>query len=286
MGVSLPWPAMFFSSACFGLAVAMVAAWVGPAWDAYARGYVADLRPRMVALGLDDQGVAKALRWWGAALAGTLLVFGVLAAMPPVALGMAYVVFVAPRYWLDYLIDRRRVLLRDQMVRASAALANAARAGLSLQQGLENVAAETPAPLRGELTRVVSDYHSGRPLGDSLREAERRLNIEAFTTFAAAILACLERGGRVTFALDRISTGLQEMQRLERKMEADTAAGRQLATILGLFPIFFLLMFIVLDPTSTSLLFQTLIGQMVLLAVGAVVYVSVKWCMSILKVDF
>jgi Flp pilus assembly protein TadB len=277
---------MLLSSALLFAAVFLAAMWTGPAWDSYTKRYISDLRPRLIALGLDDDGVVKALRWWGIALFGTLVVFGVLAGMPPVALGLAYVVFVVPRFILDHLIARRRMTLRDQMVRASGALANTARAGLSLQQGLEKVSQEAPHPLKAELKRIVHDYHAGRPLADSLRETERRLNIESFTMFSSAILVCLERGGRVSFALDRISTTLQEMQRLERKLEADTAAGRKLALILACFPFVFLVLFAVLDPVSTGYLFATLLGQFVLLAVGALVYVSVRWCMRILNVDF
>lgn len=281
-----PYLLMLLSSMLVFAGVFLAAMWIGPAWDSYTRRYIGDLRPRLMALGLDNQGVVRALRWWGVALFATLLVFGVLAGMPPVALGLAYVVFVSPRFILDYLINRRRVKLRDQMVRVSAALANTSRAGLALQQGLEKVAEDTPQPLKAELKRIVRDYHAGRPLADSLREVERRLNLEAFTMFSSAILVCIERGGRVTFALDRISTGLQEMQRLERKLEADTAAGRKLATILAMFPMFFLLMFAVLDPISTWFLFDKTLGHFVLLGVGALVYVAVRWCMVILRVDF
>ena len=281
-----PYLLMLLASGLVFAGVFLAAMWIGPAWDSYTRRYIGDLRPRLMALGLDSQGVVRALRWWGVALFSTLLVFGVLAGMPPVALGLAYVVFVSPRFILDYLINRRRVKLRDQMVRVAASLANTARAGLALQQGLVTVAAETPQPLKTELKRIVRDYHAGRPLADSLREVERRLNLEAFTMFSSAILVCIERGGRVTFALDRISTGLQEMQRLERKLEADTAAGRKLAMLLGMFPLIFLLMFAVLDPISTWFLFDKTLGQFVLLGVGAMVYVAVRWCMVILRVDF
>lgn len=277
---------MLFSSLLVCATVFLTAVWVGPAWDAYARSYISDLRPRLTALGMDNAAVGRSLRWWGVALFATVLLFGVIGGMPPVALGLAYLVFISPRYILDHLINQRRTLLRDQMVRASAALANSSRAGLSLQQGLQAVAKDTPKPLQNELKRIVHDYESGRPLADALREVERRLNLEAFTMFCSAILICLERGGRVTFALDRISEGLQEMQRLERKMEADTAAGRKLATMLGMFPFFFLIMFAVLDPVSTWFLFETILGQMILLVVGVIVFFAVRWCMNILDVDF
>ncbi len=42
-----------------------------------------------------------------------------------------------------------------------------------------------------------------------------------------------EGKGKITDALERISRSLQENQRLERKMEADTASGRKVIIILG-----------------------------------------------------
>ena len=76
------------------------------------------------------------------------------------------------------------------------------------------------------------------------------------------------------------------MQRLERKLEADSASGRKLAPLLALFPLFFLGLFTLMDPVSMNLLYTTLIGNLVLLLVGFIVFVAFKWCMFILNKDF
>ena len=274
------------SSVLTAAATGLVAMWIGPSWDSYTRGYVADLAPRMNALGYDEASRNVMLRWWGIALFMAVFVFGVLFAMPPVAVGITYLVYIAPRLLIDRIIGRRKIKLRDQMVRASAGLANSARAGLALAQGLEEVSRNTPQPLQRELKSIVNDFNRGTRLEVAIRKIEQKLDIEAFTVFTSAILTCMERGGKVTYALDRIAEGLQEMQRLERKLEADSAAGRQLAFVLSVFPLFFLGMFAVLDPVSTSFMFNTLIGQFVLLGVGTVVYGAMQWCMRILNIDF
>ena len=91
---------------------------------------------------------------------------------------------------------------------------------------------------------------------------------------------------KLTLVLERISADLQELQRLEGKLEADTAAGRKLTFTLGAFPLFFLAGFTLLDPTSMSFLYNTILGQLVLLGVGAIVYFSCRWCLRILTIDF
>jgi len=273
------------SALCF-LAVFLGVRWIGPAWDKISRRYVADLTPRLRALGMSGAQIDRYMRWWGIAVVATFSVFAFVLAMIPVAVGLTYLVIIAPRYLLDYQISRRRILLRDQMVRATMALANSVRAGLSLAQGLEVVSRDTPEPLATEFRRIVHEYNSGRPLAESLIEVQQRLDLEVFDIFCSAVLVCMERGGRVSVALDRIGANIQELQRLERKLEADTASGRRLTLVLGAFPLFFLAGFTLLDPVAMGYLYTTQVGQLVLLAVGVMVYFSVRWCSWILKVDF
>jgi tight adherence protein B len=196
-----------------------------------------------------------------------------------------FLIWIAPRQLIQMAIGRRRSTLRDQMVTACVTLANTTRAGLALAQGLEAISAEAAEPLATELRRLVRDYQRGRPLAESIRDTKERLNIDSFTLFANAILTCLERGGRVTEALERISASLQENQRLERKLEADTASGRRVVLILALFPVAFLMMFYLMDPDTTSLLFSTLVGQIILVVIAGLVYASVAWARYILGID-
>jgi len=98
-------------------------------------------------------------------------------------------------------------------------------------------------------------------------------------------VVCHERGGKVTEALDRIAASLLEMQRLERKIEADTQSGRRVAILLGIFPFLFLGGFYVLDPEGTGLIFSTIPGQVVLVVVIAIVYFCMRWADKIVAID-
>ena len=267
-------------------AITTLAMWLGPAWDAFARFSIKDLTPRMQALGLDGRHIDQWMRWWGLAIVITLVVVGALLRMSTVAVGMAILIYIAPRFLLDWMLSHRQIKLRDQLVRASMGIASSCRAGMALAQSIDKVSGETPWPLRDELQRIARYYKGGGRIQDALREADRRLAIEAFTVFASASIVSLERGGNITAALEKISEGLQEMQRLDRKLEADSASGKRLALVLGCFPAAFLLLFSLLDPVSTGLLYTTLLGNLVLCLVGAIVAVAVKWCTYILDMDF
>jgi tight adherence protein B len=254
-------------------------------WDDVTSRYVADITPALDSLSLDHSELPKYLRIWGISLVAAFVFVAFVLQMPPVALAAVYLVYVSPRIILDIMIRRRRALLRDQMVAATIALANTSRAGLSLAQGLESIGTETPEPLATEVRRIVHEYKHGRPLSEAIRSTKERLKIESFTLFSAAILVCLERGGRITEALERISHSLQELQRIERKLEVDTASGTKVVYILTGFPVFFLGLSYVLNPEGTKMLLHSIAGQVVLLIVIAMCYFSFRWSQKILNIE-
>jgi Flp pilus assembly protein TadB len=54
---------------------------------------------------------------------------------------------------------------------------------------------------------------------------------------------------------------------------------------LSAFPFAFMALFTLLDPSSMSYLYNTLIGQFVILTVGVIVYFSALWCRRILNME-
>jgi len=256
----------------------------GKAWLWWAQKYVADLTPRLEELNVPLERLPRYLTLWGLAMLG-IAVLGLILGMIPVALVTLYLLYVAPRLIINALISRRQTLLRNQMVNACVNLANTAKAGLSLPQGLAVVAKESPQPLQDELKRIVHQYNAARPLPAVITEAKNRLKLHSFTLFANTILISLERGGRITDALENISKSLEENERLERKISADTASGRRIVVTLAVFPFVYLLLFLFLDYDNTSLLFTQLVGQLTLVAVAVIVYISVRWSNRFLNIE-
>lgn len=276
---------VLISSVCWFLAVASLVLISGPAWDHMTKWRFKPLEEEMERLRIDTSRLWFYLRLWGLSLWGIIVVVGWMLHMWILAVTALALAYFAPYFMLKRIVARRRERLRDQMVGTAIGLANAARAGLSLAQAVEGICEDSPDPIRGELRRIVFDWHRGRPLMESIRETQERLDIDAFTLFALAIEASMERGGNVSQALERISFSLSENQRLERKLEADTASGRKLVVILAAFPFVFLGGFYLLDPTGTSLLFETIAGQMILFVVIALVAGSAYWCSKILAIE-
>jgi tight adherence protein B len=276
---------MFIAAVLMGLSVATLAYFIVPAWDELSTRYVKDLTPRLSALDVDQHVVLNLMRWWGISLCAVLFFIGVVWGKFIIAAGIFLILISIPRFVLDQMIEKRRIKIRDQLVAAAVGLANTTRAGLTLAQGFANISTDIPEPLGVEFRRVVRNYESGQPLKQAIRDIKQRLDIESFNIFSSSILVALEQGGNISQALDKISTGLAELQRLERNIESSTAGGKRLTAILALFPLAFLVGFYLMDPASVGLLFSTLIGQFILLAIGFLVFIAIRWCFFILDID-
>lgn len=275
---------LIVSTALMAAAGFLGARWVAPAWDELARRRIGDLLELSRSLNIEEGRSRVWLRVWGVSMAATPVVFAVIG-VPLLIPPALYLLYRAPRWILDGRVERRRRLLRDQLVGATVSLANSSRAGQPLAQGLETVAEDSPEPLASELRRIVADFQLGRPLPRAIEDASRRLNLNGFTILSCVLLTCLERGGRVTDALGEISKSLREEQRLERKIESETASGRLAGLVLAAFPFVFLAGLTLLAPDLAGVMFSTWIGQAVLVLVILMVYASVIMTSKILAIN-
>ena len=273
------------TSALLGASIVLIWFSWQPVWDAVTARYIADISPSLKSLNLDQTRIPLFLRIWGMALVFTFLVLLIPLQQIPMSFMAAYLIYMAPRWYLSGLIRKRQIQLRDQLVSAVQMLANTSRAGLSLAQGLEAVSAQTPAPLSLEIGRIVGEFHRGLPLTSAIEQTKHRLNLESFTIFSAVIQTSLERGGKTTVALDKIATSLEEQQRLERRIESETASGRKVLTILAVFPVIFIVAFLFMFPEGTMKLFTTIAGQILLVIVAILVFICVVWGQRIMRIE-
>ncbi|MEQ8789191.1 MAG: type II secretion system F family protein [Pirellulaceae bacterium] len=255
------------------------------AWDALTWLYLRDMWPSLEAAHLEREQVYVTLRWCGFLLFGSVVLLLVFQ-MPLLALAAAVVICALPRLWLSYLVKRHRRLLRDQIVGACIGMANAARAGLSLDLAMQSAADEAPMPLSFELQRIWRDHQGGIPLAEAINTAKDRLDIDTFSIFGLTIVTCLEQGGQVTEILERIGKSVGETQRLERRVDSETAAGRKVIWVLAIFPLIFLTVMALLHPSGTRLMFTTLPGQGLLVFSLILISVSIAWSRQILTIKF
>jgi tight adherence protein B len=206
-------------------------------------------------------------------------------ASPVFAVVSAVFLLLAPWYLLRRMAQKHRQKIEDQLADSMVTLASAVRAGLSLAQSLEILAAQCPKPINAEFHQIVAEYKLGKPLDRTLTEAKQRLKSENFALFAAALLASHESGGRLNETVERIAQSVLELQRLERKVVSETAQARKSAIYMAIAPAFILVLYYFLDPKSTIDLFVLPSGQLLLSVAVVLDLVAYLWARVILSPD-
>lgn len=205
---------------------------------------------------------------------------------PLLAVSVVVILIAGPWYLIRRMALRRREQIEDQLADAMVMFSASIRAGLSLAQALDLLAMECPKPIRQEFSQIINEYKMGKPMERTLREANERLRSENFSLFSAALLASRESGGKLNETVERISKSVLEMQRLERKMQTETAQARKSAVYMAIVPLFILVVYFFVDPVNCRLLFVTTLGQIVLVVAAMLNLVAYFWAVRILNADF
>ncbi|MFM9065977.1 MAG: type II secretion system F family protein [Planctomycetota bacterium] len=262
------------------------AALVSQGWLSQLVNYLeVDLRDRLRSLRIQTPHLRT---WIVAWLGSVLLVFTFLWLgfdLWVFAILLAMLMCAGPWYLVRRLAATRRQRIEDQLADAMVMFSNGVKAGLSLSQSLKLLSEECPKPIRQEFQQIVGEYNLGKPLERTMTEAKERLRSENFLLFAAALLASRESGGRLNETVERISRSVLELQRLERKVKAETAQARKSAIYMSIVPSFILIAYYYLDPQNTRLLFLTLPGQIMLTVCVIFNLAAYFWAIKILNAD-
>jgi len=277
-----PFLGMFFFATCAWLLGKPILA----IWDNITSSYIEDLSKMLAKLHIDPQSLVFYERLWGILILVAIIVVGFYLGMWPIVFAILGFLYLSPRIILQSLIRRRQTMLRDQLLPALSVIANSIRAGLTIEAAIATAADETADPLAKEFKRITGEYRHGRSFIDAVEEAKNRLLLSSFTLFAAAMITNKKRGGDISETIERLRKSLLENQRLERKLEADTATGVMVINLLSAFPLFFLVIAYGMNPAGTALLFTTFVGQLTLFFVILLVGIGYRIGMKVLNIDF
>jgi tight adherence protein B len=99
------------------------------------------------------------------------------------------------------------------------------------------------------------------------------------------MMASHESGGRLNETVERIANSVLELQRLDRKVQSETAQARKSAVYMAMAPAVILVVYYFVDPVNTSLLFTEIVGQIFLGIAILFNVVAYFWARAILHPD-
>ncbi|MBO5724671.1 MAG: type II secretion system F family protein [Lentisphaeria bacterium] len=176
-------------------------------------------------------------------------------------------VFPLPRILLRYLKKKRIRRFNEQLEDALLSMSSSLKAGFSINQALEGVAAEKRNPISFEFNLLIQELRLGVSLDEALRKMAARLECPDFDLTAVAILTARQTGGELTATLERLASVIRERIRITARIRALTAQGRMQAVIIGLMPVALFIAMLRIAPDMMNAFFSTVPGVLCLLAV-------------------
>lgn len=175
-----------------------------------------------------------------AAAFGISLVAGLIVGVATVSLTGAAVAFGVMILFMFALINwaggREKRRFENQLPDTLTLISTSLRAGYSLLQAVEAVAAEAPNPTAREFGRALAEARLGRPVTEALNGISERVQSEDFEWAVMAIEIQREVGGNLAEVLQTVADTMLARNRLRGEIKALTAEGRISAYVLGALP--------------------------------------------------
>jgi tight adherence protein B len=153
----------------------------------------------------------------------------------PTFISISLAMVAAPFGSKLFLRSRRKIYVQridGQLSEACRLLSSAARAGLSIPQGLELVVRELPPPIKNELSTVVKEVQLGRDLEGALKDLLNRVNSKDMQVFVNALIIQRRAGGDLARVLSEMARTMEERKIIHQTIQAATAQSRYSAYML------------------------------------------------------
>lgn len=180
---------------------------------------------------------------------------------------------------------REKTRFENQLPDTLTLLSTSLRAGYSLLQAVEAVAAEAPDPTAREFGRAIAEARLGRSVTEALTGITERTQSKDFDWAVMAIEIQREVGGNLAEVLGTVAGTMLQRNRIRGEIKALTAEGRISAIILGGLP-FALGGFLWTSNRSyIQPLFETT-GGLIAVGVGLVLMAAgILWLKKIIDID-
>ncbi|MFC4558657.1 type II secretion system F family protein [Virgibacillus kekensis] len=184
--------------------------------------------------------------YMGALILGYLVLFVLFYSifnMPvPVSLLLPLAIVVALNFLLFYFRKNNyETRFNEQLSEICRLLGNAARSGLTINQGIDIVAREVSEPAGGEFKRISNELKLGVSLESALRSVQKRNKSRDFNLFIATLLIQKKTGGNLALTLDTMANTFEDRKVLTQTIKTMTSEQKYISFIVPALPVFLLL---------------------------------------------
>lgn len=204
------------------------------------------------------------------------LLFGALATVAVILAAFATV---------ERLATRERTRFESQLPDTLSLLSTSLKAGYSLLQSVEAVAADAPQPTAREFGRAVAEIRLGTGVTDAISGVAERMGSVDFAWAVMAMDIQRDVGGNLAQVLTIAAETLIARNRLRRETKALTAEGRISAVVLTLVPVAIGGFLFVTNRDYLRPLIDTTAGRLAMAVALAAYVAGVVWIRRIVEID-
>jgi len=198
--------------------------------------------------------------------------------------GVAVAVYALPGILLRRARNKRLARIDRQLPDAINVMVSSTRAGRSLSQSIDEVAAKVSGPIGQEFGIIANEIRQGGiSVENALARAKARIPVESFLMVSTALIINSSKGGDVLHILERLSDAIRELCRLKEKIYTETSEVRAQGKIILLMTPLFGVVVCMFDPEIRPILFDSLAGNIILVVVAGMQAISVVWIRRIIR---
>lgn len=198
---------------------------------------------------------------------------------------LALAAFLLPRLIVNILKARRLETFNTQLLEALPMMANALRAGFSINQAFESVADGTDGPMHQEVSLFLQQLRVGVSFSDALAAFDQRVGSEDLTLICTAIDIARRSGGNLTEIFDTIAETIRARLRIRQHVKTLTAQGRLQGFIIGSMPFLLAIGMSIFKPALMLPFICSLAGAGTLLVVTLLVALGGWMIRKIVTID-
>ncbi|MBO0860920.1 MAG: type II secretion system F family protein [Chloracidobacterium sp.] len=200
------------------------------------------------------------------------------------AVAAAVAAYMLPGVLMSRARNKRLERMDRQLPDAINVMVSSARSGKSLSQAIDEVAAKVPGPIGQEFGVIATEIKKGGvSVENALARAKARIPTESFLMVSTALIINCSKGGDVLHILERLSDAIRELWRLREKIYTETSEVRTQAKIIMFMTPLFGVVVCGFDPEIRPILFDSLVGNIILAVVGGLQTIAVVWIRRIIK---
>jgi len=136
---------------------------------------------------------------------------------------------------------------------------------MSLQQSVEEVANHLPPPMSEEFSLVLQRVRGGQSLERALAACDSRVGLANLSLVLQSLILNERRGGPLPTLLDKIATSLQAISKVEERVKTETSGVRLASRLMAAMPVLVCTLLYLASPDHVGMLFNSLIGNLILL---------------------